>query len=150
MPISFKERLDLLQRASAGWLGLKKAIESLDPQQLDTPIAMGGWTGRELIVHIAVWDDELTRVLLDLDSGEHEVWPPADGDALDAWNEERVAAFRELPTGDSFDYFEQAHFELMELLEQSPSATRALIEPAIAHYGEHLEHIKQLKHPRRP
>lgn len=149
MAISFKERLDLLQRTSRRWLELKRAIEALPPQRLTEPMAPGGWTGRELILHLATWDEELMRVIEERDAGEDASWPPPGGAARDAWNAERVAAFRDLPAGDALDYFEQAHFELMELLERSPSVTRALIEPLIAHYDEHLGEINRLRRARR-
>ena len=146
-PISFNERLDLLQRVSRGWLELKKAFEAPSLTEMDAPVSPGGWTGRDLLVHLAVWDEELTRVLLDLNSGLTEAWPDMAGQALDAWNEERVAVFRDIPAADALDYFEQAHFELMELLEGSPSVTRALVEPAIGHYAEHLQQIRNRKRP---
>lgn len=149
MAISFEERLELLQRTSRRWLELKRAIEALPPQRLAEPVAPGGWTGRELILHLATWDEELMRVIEERDAGEDAPWPPPGGAARDAWNAERIAAFRDLPGDDALDYFEQAHFELMELLERSPSVTRALIEPLIAHYDEHLAEINRLRRARR-
>jgi hypothetical protein len=144
MPISFDERLDLLQRVARGWLELKRAADGLSEVKLATPGTIGPWSARDMLVHVAIWDEELTRVLLDLDSGDEESWPPADGPARAAWNEDRVAELRSLPLDDALDYFEQAHFELMELLETSPSVTQALVEPVVRHYAAHVADLRAL------
>ena len=143
MPISFDQRLALLQRMSRGWLDLKKGISGLRPGELGAPLCPGCWTGRDLIVHIAICDEELTGRLLELDEGELGVAPVPDNESNDVSSEQRVEEYRNLSAADAFDYFEQAHFDLMEVLERSPSVTAALIEPAVAHYQEHLEQVTQ-------
>jgi hypothetical protein len=147
MPIGFKERLELLQRMSLGWLDLKKAINGMAPHEPAVPLCPGCWTGRDLILHIAISDEELTGRVLELDEGNPGA-TPVTGDWQDeASNEHKVDEYRNLSIADAVDFFEQAHFDLMEVLERSPSLTAALVEPAIAHYREHLAQVTQ--RPRR-
>src|SRR4051812_26232191 len=93
MSISSQERLDILQRTSASWLALKKTIDGLSEADLSRPGTIGSWAGRDLMVHIANWDEEMTRLLRDLDAGKPERWPAAEGDKLDSWNQARAAPF---------------------------------------------------------
>ncbi len=145
MPIGFDERLDLLQRVARGWLELKRATDGFDDEALATTKATGAWSVKDLMIHLAIWDEELTRVLLDLERGEPEEWPSGSGAERDAWNEARVAEFHVLAVGDARDMFEEAHFDLMEVLERSPSVTTALVEPTIRHYAAHLADLKRLR-----
>ncbi|RIK36317.1 MAG: hypothetical protein DCC58_19400 [Chloroflexi bacterium] len=147
MAIPIRERLKLLQRVSADWLDLRRALHAI-PAQRRATAPPDGWSARDIAIHVANWDEELTRVLLDLSEGLPESWPPLSGPERDAWNAQRLAEFAGLPVDDALDYFEQAHFELMELLEQSPYLSAELLKPATDHYRQHAQSLRR-RQPRR-
>jgi hypothetical protein len=145
LPISIDERLDILQRTSRSWLELKKAIERLSDDDLSRPNTVGNWSGRDLMVHVASWDEEMTRLLRDLDAGKPERWPDTEGDRIDVWNGSHVAAFRNVSIVEARRYFEGTHFEFMDVLEKSPSVTAKLVGTYHQHYDEHLPQFQALK-----
>src|SRR3954449_10090641 len=90
LSISLDARLDILQRISRSWLALKTAIDGLSDDDLSRPNTVGSWSGRDLMVHVASWDEEMTHMLRGLDRGQPSQWP----DDVDAWNEAHVTPFR--------------------------------------------------------
>ena len=85
------------QRAQldAGWQRLQRVIEQLGPNGLQRPIN-GGWTVKEMLAHLAFWDETSLPVIEslyrgkpelptatwyggdDLEVGPHAPWPDAD------------------------------------------------------------------------
>jgi hypothetical protein len=146
MSLSMDARLEYLQRAARAWLAYKRAVDALPDAALERPNTVGPWSGRDVIAHVATWEDEALRVIAAMDAGGPEAWPDTpDGPALDAWNEAHVAPFRALSTPELRQFADDTHTLLMNLAERSPAAgPRIAAELTEGHCGEHLEQLRAL------
>jgi hypothetical protein len=145
MPITFDERLDMLQAASRAWLELKRVIDRLSDADLTRPNPIGTWSGKDVLAHIATWEALAIEVVQAMDAGQPEQWPDMDDDRLDALNAELIEPWSRAPLADVLDYFESTHFTLMDLAERSPSITRSiLLDNTADHYQQHLDDLRSL------
>jgi DinB superfamily len=145
MPMSDDERRDILERTRASWQALSDAVGTLSDDELSRPNTVGTWSGRDLMVHVACWDEELTRMLGDLDRGQPLNWPDTQRDNINAWNAERVAPFHNRAIAETKRYFTGAHDAFMSALTTSPSVSVALVGRYHAHYDEHRAHFEALR-----
>ena len=54
---------ELLSRTKLGWDSLQAYIKSLTPEQLTVPTDPAGWTVKDHLIHLAVWEDGIVAVL---------------------------------------------------------------------------------------
>lgn len=54
---------ELLSRINAGWDEFQAFLATLSDEQLTVPTDAGGWTGKDHIIHIAVWEDGMEALL---------------------------------------------------------------------------------------
>lgn len=135
------ERERLRAEAERVWGELRDAAWALTDEQIDRPNTVGHWCGRDVIVHIANWEERAAEVIRDLDAGR-PVTPTYTSDAeLDAWNEAHVAPWRAVPLADAKAYVERAHAELMELVMTAEHATPEIV---LGCYPGHLDDLRRL------
>ncbi len=80
---------ELLKRIDAAWTTFSSYIDSLTETQLTQPTDAAGWTAKDHLIHLALWEDALNALLdrtpqwerLGLDKG---LWASADVDASNA------------------------------------------------------------------
>jgi hypothetical protein len=58
---------ELLRRIEAGWKELQAYLDGLSEAQLTTPTDAAGWTPKDHVMHMAVWEDGI-RALLNKES----------------------------------------------------------------------------------
>ena len=92
---------------------LRLAVASI-PDDRRGDALFGGWTVREVLVHIACWDRELVRGLDQLLAGHRPAFLDEDEDAF---NERAVRAWREVPLQAVAAELGAAHESLMARLE---------------------------------
>ncbi len=144
MPISFDERLDMLQKASKAWVELQRAIRPLSDTDLTRPNTIGTWTGKDLLTHLANWEELGIGVLEDMEDGGQPEWPHAD--ELDAVNAEMLEPWRGRSLDEIRAYLEQTHFALMDLAERSQAITpHVLLSVTANHYAQHLDDLRRLR-----
>ena len=51
--ITDEQRKEMIQQIAAAPSNLRSAVKGLSDQQLDTPYRDGGWTGRQVVHHLA-------------------------------------------------------------------------------------------------
>jgi hypothetical protein len=142
MSTTITERQSVLQQAERAWGEIRDAAFALTDEQIDRPNTVGTWTGRDVMIHIANWEERFAEVIRDLDAGR-AVTPVYSNDAeLDAWNEAHVAPYHAIPLADARAYFERAHADLMELVLTSPNATEDRI---LGCYPGHHDDLLRLR-----
>lgn len=121
-------RLGLIEQIAAAPGLLRKAIEGLDEEQLDSPYRPGGWTVRQVIHHLP--DSHMNsyvRFRLALTEDEPAIKPYDEA----KWAQLHDA--RTLPPGSSLALLENLHTRWVELLRQMTEADfhRAFRHPEI-------------------
>ncbi len=56
-------KVELLAAIEQGWNGLNAYVDSLTPEQLTTPTDAAGWTAKDHLAHLAVWEDTINALL---------------------------------------------------------------------------------------
>ena len=76
------DRQGVLGAVSSAWDELKRAIALVPHDRVDVPGVVGPWSVKDLIGHVATWDQEalqaLRRYLSDRDAKALVTWPDVD------------------------------------------------------------------------
>lgn len=136
-------------RIAAAWDELQQALAAVPPPLLDGPPAVASWTGKDLLGHIATWDNELLLNigrLLDPHNGRMVGYPNPD-----EFNRQTAEAKRRLPLPEILDDLAAAHQRLLQRLDDlsdadfaHPEIARRIELDTYGHYPEHAHHLRQL------
>jgi hypothetical protein len=136
-----QERIALRDEAEQVWGEIRDAAYALTPEQIDRQNTVGTWSGRDVMIHIANWEEEAARKIRELEQGRP--WTPTytTEEELDAWNEAHVAPWHDVPLAEAKAYYERVHADLMGLVMTSP-----VIRPQIVLgcYPGHLDELLML------
>ena len=146
MPISMDERLAMLQTASRAWLDLTRTINKLTDAQLLKAGAIGNWSGKDILAHIANWEQIATETIEGMETGNSNRWrDDLWFDVIDEMNEELLDPWRETSLTDVRQYLEDAHFTLMNLAETSRFARPDIVVYVTeTHYSQHADDFRIL------
>ncbi len=129
-----------------------EALDALTDEQLDVPVAAaGGWSGRDLMGHVILWQEAALATAKELALGERS--PTMDRleaqwssvpDADDRMNAEGIARFRAMPIAEVRKLFRTVSGELRGYLTVVPEA-RWIKNAAHQEYffGETTEHYEE-------
>src|SRR4051794_1166729 len=92
-------KVELLRRMQAGWDELNRYIASLSDQQLTGPTDAAGWTVKDHLIHLAIWEDSVFGILEGLARHDYmgvdqEIWESGDFDRINAVIQQR---FHDMP-----------------------------------------------------
>ena len=172
MPEKIMPKTELLTRMNLSWARLNTFLDSLTPEQLTLKTDAGGWTVKDHLMHLAVWEDGFVAVLDGENRRERmgvppEVWHPerwhlGEFDALNAVIQQQHQA-------KTLDEVRQAHAEIhARLLAHVQAMTDASLQRPIrefdststsdspilwgiignsyGHYGEHMPWMDAIAH----
>jgi hypothetical protein len=133
---------DLLRRIDDSWGAFLTSLDDLTEDQLLEPNAVGEWSLKALLGHIAFWDDlgrENAALAL---SGQAREF-----DDFEALNQADHAARQGRTLAEERAAMHQAHAALVADLEEREELDAAAIDAAIAgstyeHYDEHLADVR--------
>jgi hypothetical protein len=133
-----------------------EALLSLSDEQLETPVeAAGGWSGRDLMGHIAVWQEAALATAKELAVNERSPtkermdaeWSvPGAGDRI---NDEALERFRAMPIADVRKAFKDTGGELRGYLTVVPESRwikhadhqNFFVSETLEHYEEHAREL---------
>jgi hypothetical protein len=136
-----------------------EALDTLSDEQLDVPVeAAGGWSGRDLMGHIVVWQEAALASAKELAIGEasptqdrlNAEWDvPGAGDRMNA---EYLDRFRAMPIEEVRTRFHDVAGELRGYLTVVPEARwikhadhqNWFFDETTAHYEEHLPELRAI------
>ena len=136
-----------------------EALDALTDEQLDTPVeAAGGWSGRDLMGHILVWQEAALQSAKELAVGERSPtkerldaeWDiPGEGDRMNA---EAIERFRAMPIGEVRRQFRETAGELRGYLTVVPESRwikhadhqNWFFGETLEHYEEHLPQLRAI------
>ena len=136
-----------------------EALDALTDEQLDRPVeAAGGWSGRDLMGHMVVWQEAALASAKELAVGEQSPsmdrldaeWKvPGAGDRM---NEEAMERFRALPLSEVRERFRTVSGELRGYLTVVPEVRwiknaqhqEYFFGETTEHYEEHLPQLRAI------
>jgi hypothetical protein len=132
----------------------------LTDEQLDVPVeGAGGWSGRDLLGHIVLWQEAALATAKELAVGPSsptmerlEAQWASSPEAGDALNEEGLARFRAMPIEDVRAAFRSTAGELRGYLTVVPEARwikdsghqEYFFGETTEHYGDHLKELQAI------
>ena len=151
-------REDLIKGIDAAWQPLRTAIEGLDEADFEQP-TVAGWTAKEMLAHIAFWDEAIEPVLGWVLEGENPPtsnfgsgYVPGDEDwpHPDVHNAREAEWARSRTVADVLARLDEAHRSAVEAVRNLPDDRLAqdkyvdYIRSCPAHY---IEHVAELHPP---
>jgi hypothetical protein len=133
-----KTPMELIDRTERQWQAWADAVDGIPDERLAEPM-VGHWSGKDLLGHVAFWEDwvigECQRIL----AGEG----PTEDD-LDPLNQRQVEEIKDRSVAEQKRYGDEAHVRLMAFLAtiqddepRFPDLVKALEWETYAHYDEH-------------
>ncbi|HSK51358.1 MAG TPA: maleylpyruvate isomerase N-terminal domain-containing protein [Clostridia bacterium] len=150
----YLDAMEFLEEERDAWRPFE-ALADLSDEQLERPVeAAGGWSGRDLMVHLAGWIEGTLAAAKELavretspvlDERERDV----DARGVDAINEEILARAAAQPTAEVRATFRSLPGELRGYLTvvpesrwvKNPRHLRAFLEDTTEHYAEHADDL---------
>lgn len=150
------KRDNLSNRLALRWKELRDAFRGLTKEALLEPGVVGSWSVRDVLVHVASWDEEALKALpVVVDGGRVPRYSDMYGgiDAFNALTQERKAS---LNLEQVIQELEDTHRRLVDFLEGVPDAAfategrflRRLRQDTYGHYREHAEQINAWREKR--
>jgi hypothetical protein len=147
---------ELLARVDEGWRAFRDAIRGLGRGRMDEPTG-GGWTFRDLIAHVAAWEDITARRLRTFRESGGQTRPSEIAD-VDTFNAGVVASHRLVGAEALLDELDTAHrrlvAEIAQLTEEqmrhdvreTPFGPATWVVAIVAgnSYGHYEEHAAEL------
>lgn len=159
---------ELLAKIDAGWRDFHAYIATLSAAQLTEPADAAGWTAKDHLMHLAVWEDSIYALLrglprhaqMGVDQATFEMPGP---DRTDRINDVIFRQHRDKPLAEVMAHFQAVHDRVVPLIaalsdadlqrpysDYQPGATRS--EPIVGwltgdtyeHYEEHQTWIAAL------
>jgi len=157
-------REGLLRQIDSTWADLQAYLTSLTPAQLTGPTDAAGWTAKDHVIHLAMWEQAVLALLergskreaLDMTP---EIWAQ-DDDAINAVLQQR---YQHMPLDDVMNTLRQTHLRLVDKLSAlsendlrlpfhhyQPDSSedvpliRVMPGETIHHYREHLTWIRAI------
>lgn len=108
-------RAAFLAREAAAWERLQQLLAGLEPPVLTMPGVCGpDWSVKDLLNHLAAWQEAALRVIRDLRAGR---WGRL-GTSVERFNMEQHAADRDRPLDETLQRLQSARAALFQLLAQ--------------------------------
>jgi len=138
-------REQLLGRIERHWSAFNDACAGLPDTALEQPRAVGEWSVKDLIAHLATWEGEALTALPVIMQGKR---PPRYG-GVDNFNARQYDAIRRLSLPEAREALRTSHQRLLDFLASVPEtwfATETRFRHRLrldtwGHYPEHTEAI---------
>ncbi len=141
---------EFLERMRSNRVALNEALSGLSEEQIGQDIVSGEWTVKDILAHLAAWQNETLLSVQRAERGEQI--GPMIAESVDEWNQRRVAERRRLPVMYVLQEFNAVHDDLLAALNRWP-VDNVPLGPAgwdetarlwwlTEHDGEHLDAIQ--------
>lgn len=130
-----------VERVEASWDALQGTIAAIPEERWLEPGATGDWSVKDVITHIAYWEDDLADACERRLTGRPD--PPPLGD-IQAHNDRVYAERRDWSLSDVLSDAARAHARVLAALRQAPDVHPGRIAAETwEHYAEHAEWLQE-------
>jgi len=134
-----------IAQIETSWNGLMQAIAGIPEDRLTEPGAAGEWSVKDVIGHVAFWDEQAVAAAQRRLAGEPD--QPVDWQAL---NEREAAARADRPLAELRDEMRQAHDRVLDTLRSLPrlapveaiGVCGCLSGDTYEHYDDHAADVR--------
>jgi hypothetical protein len=135
---------ELLRRIDVAWSDFLDAIDGIPDDRMDEPGVAGEWSLKNLLGHIAFWEDRAVGHIERALAGQPD---EESDDEVDALNAEDHATRRERSVSEERAALHRAHAAVVELLESVEGLDTSDVDEAVRwdtyqHYAEHAPDIR--------
>ncbi len=150
------DRSQLLKRLDKAWEELKASYAGLSDSELMESGVTGGWSVRDIIVHVTSWEEEaLTHLPLILACGKPPRYSVTYG-GIDAFNAQTTEQNRNLSLSEVLRQRDDTHCRLIDFIQNAPEDQfiretrfrRRLRLDTYSHYPNHAEAIQKWREQR--
>jgi hypothetical protein len=129
-----------IDRVNASWQAFIEVVDSIPADRMTDPGASGEWTVKDVLAHIAVWDDiQVGKIERMQHSG-----PEPDWDGFQAVNDREQAARAGWSLDQARQEMHAAHERVMAALRTVPDIDPEDVkDDTWGHYDEHAESIRE-------
>jgi hypothetical protein len=138
--------IDKIERA---WAAFKESYAGLSSEQMTEPGVTEGWSVKDILAHVSVWEEETLKHLPHIMQG---IRPPRYSvlyGGIDAFNAQLTEQKRRLSLSEVLRQLEETHLELIEYVQSAPeeqlssetSFRRRLRLDTYGHYPIHTRAI---------
>jgi len=145
------DRRQLLKRLDKAWVAFNESYAGLSDAQLIEPGVAGAWSVRDILAHVATWEEEALKHLpLILKGGAPPRYSVQYG-GLDAFNARMTEQKRSVSLSEVREQLAATHSRLIEFIQSAPEHQligdtrfrRRLRLDTYSHYPIHAEAIRQ-------
>ena len=129
-----------------GLTNYRKTTELILNLPEDLKLPNNGWSKKDLLIHLWVWDREFIAVMKGALEGKPVVWDERfkDEDYLNRWNDEQIAAHRDKTLDEILRVFKEAREEVIALYETLLKHTLTEEQKTLFTLWQHdVHHLKQ-------
>jgi hypothetical protein len=141
---------ETLRRIDEEWQQFVAVASGFSPNEQLLPNALGHWTVRDVLLHIAAWDDELMKQVEHYRSTGEKI-DYGDGEAVDRLNQAQVNEKLGLSLDQVWETLHASHQELLQRLHRFPEETFVpgtytsdqIAMESLGHYRDHREDLER-------
>jgi len=139
----------VIERIEKHWAEFKQSFADLPQDRMTSARPGGGWSVKDIIVHVRAWEEEALKYLPAIEKGERLPRYKDLYGGIDAFNALTYEAHKDLPLETALANLEDTHKRLIQYLESVPEELfggrtrfrRRLSADTYKHYPEHTETI---------
>lgn len=132
------EKARVLRDIDKAWRAFMDSSTFLPESLMDEPGVSGQWSIKDILAHVAAWDRETTRVVMEILRGDAPTWPIHEQMFTDLNHE----ADRHLTVNEARNRALSAHKALVEMLDGKAEVRAEWVRgTTYEHYPEHSEEI---------
>jgi hypothetical protein len=133
-----REKERVLRDIDKAWRALMDSVEGIPASLMIAENVSGDWSVKDILAHVAAWDRETTRVVLQIVRGDEPQWPPYPQKFEDLNRE----ADRNLTVVEARNRALSAHKALVELLDGKSEVRADWVRgTTYDHYPKHTDDI---------
>lgn len=133
-----REKERVLRDMDKAWRAFMDSVSGIPKSLMTESGVSGSWSVKDILAHVAAWDRETTRVVMQILRGDEPEWPIHD----QKFNDLNYEADKNLPVMEARNRALSAHKALVEMLDGKSEVRAAWLRGATYdHYPEHTEDI---------